>query len=119
VQEALVNSVRLLRPPGYLLLVEPVFRPPLTMDVVFYVKSMVCKITDRRIPILGYWNNIGAPIVSYYNPEQLTKMIQQIGNCEILETHLDKKKVDPVLRCLGITYRAEASLIIRVNGSPQ
>ena len=40
-----------------------------------YVKKGVSRITSRRVPIGGYWNNIGPPVVSYYTNEELRDMV--------------------------------------------
>jgi len=91
-QLAVQHAARLLKPGGHVLVVEPVFYPERAMDAVFYVKKAVSRVTARRIPILGYWNNIGAPVVSYYTHEQLVEMVGSAGGLAIRERHVDPVK---------------------------
>lgn len=73
---AVENAKRLLKPGGHLIVHEPVFYPHLAMSGVFYVKKAMTRVTKRRIPILGYWNNIGPPVVSYYTNEDLEEILE-------------------------------------------
>ena len=61
---AISNALRLLRPGGFLVVVEPVWYPSLAMDGLFYVKKALTAVTSERVSILGEWNNIGPPVVS-------------------------------------------------------
>ena len=57
-----------------MVVLEPVFYPPWTMDLVFYTKKAAATVTSRRFEILDQWNNLGAPVVSYYTNEDLREM---------------------------------------------
>jgi SAM-dependent methyltransferase len=96
-QRALENAARLLLPGGHLLVLEPIFYPPRAMDAVFYVKKAVSRVTTHRVPILGYWNNIGAPVVSYYTNEELEEMVTSVDGLEIVERHAEPALLGSVL----------------------
>jgi SAM-dependent methyltransferase len=74
-KKAVANSFRLLKPDGMLFILEPTFSPRLSMDLIFWVKRAITTITSNRVMIGGYWNNIGAPVVSYYGSDELTDLI--------------------------------------------
>ena len=71
---AIENARRLLRPGGYLIVHEPVYYPPSGMTALFYVKKGIARLASRRVTLFGYWNNVGAPVVSYYTNEALLEM---------------------------------------------
>jgi 2-polyprenyl-3-methyl-5-hydroxy-6-metoxy-1,4-benzoquinol methylase len=116
---ALSNAIHLLRPGGCMLVMEPVFTPAWAMDAVFYVKRAVTAVTSHRVGILGYWNNIGAPVVSYYNVDQLQAMLNRVPCAEILETDLQYASVSPLMRIAGIRQRADATFVVRKAALPQ
>ena len=66
-------------------MVDEGFSPPRAVDAVFYVKKAVTRFTSRRVGILGEWNNIGPPVVSYYTNEQLVEMVQARGAAELVD----------------------------------
>ncbi|MCX6640430.1 MAG: methyltransferase domain-containing protein [bacterium] len=110
---ALQNALRVLKPGGYLIVLEPVFYPNLMMDVVFYLKKLVTSVTSRRIGLFGYWNNIGAPVVSYFTNERLRQMIEQTGGCEIVEFELRERKLTRLMRAAFITRNTDTTVVIR------
>ena len=81
---AVTNALELLKPGGHLIVVDEGFSPPRAVDAVFYVKKAVTRLTSRRVGILGEWNNIGPPVVSYYTNEQLVEMVQARGAAELV-----------------------------------
>jgi SAM-dependent methyltransferase len=107
---ALEHASRLLEPGGHLIVVEPIFYPPLAMDAVFWTKKLMSKLSGRRVGIGGYWNNIGAPVVSYYTNEQLEAMVTSVDGFEVVERHVDPEPlgavVDRVLRKTNTTVVA-------------
>jgi SAM-dependent methyltransferase len=114
---ALQHAARMLKPGGHLLVVEPIFYPPRAMDAVFYVKKAVSHATTRRIPILGYWNNIGAPVVSYYTNEQLADMVESVAGLAIEERHVDPVEPDRVFGRL--IRKTDTTLIAQLEaGAP-
>jgi SAM-dependent methyltransferase len=96
-QVALRNAVTLLEPGGHLIVVEPIFYPSLAMDAVFYLKKAVSRVSAKRIPIMGYWNNIGAPVVSYYTNEELASMLEGTGGLTIVEREIEAAPMGPLL----------------------
>jgi glycosyltransferase involved in cell wall biosynthesis/SAM-dependent methyltransferase len=110
---ALQNAARLLRPGGHLLVVEPIFYPSRAMDAVFHVKKATSRLTTRRIPVLGYWNNIGAPVVSYYTNEQLADMVTSVGGLTIVERHIDPAPPAPFVG--RIIRKTDTTLIARLD----
>ena len=96
-QLAVRNAVTLLKPGGHLIVVEPIFYPSLAMDAVFYLKKAVSKVSTKRVPIMGYWNNIGAPVVSYYTNEELASMVSGAAGLTIVEQDIQVAPMGPVL----------------------
>jgi SAM-dependent methyltransferase len=116
---ALRNAFHLVRPGGYMIIMEPVFAPVWAMDAVFYVKRAVTAITSHRLGIFGYWNNIGAPVVSYYNVDQLRAMLNRVPCAEILEMDLQHASVAPLMRMVGIRQRADVTFVVKKAALPQ
>lgn len=111
---AVANSLRMLRPGGYLVVQEPVFEPRLAMDAVFHAKRGVGRFSDRRVPLLGYWGNIGQPVVSYYSTSELRRLIIDNGSSApaprvVSETVTDHQLTKP-LRWL--MRRRDATLVL-------
>lgn len=80
VRQALANAASILRPGGRLLIYEPTYRPRLAMDAVFLAKSLVMRLAgNRRVELGRRWLNIGAPLVSYYNTDELAEMLAELG----------------------------------------
>lgn len=104
VRKALQNSMKLLRSDGYLLILEPVFAPSLSMDLVFWAKRLITSFTSRRINILKLnkgFSNIGSPVVSYLGPKELRSMIEHIPGLRIVKWHEEHKEVSWIMR-LGL-----------------
>ncbi|MFQ5948918.1 MAG: class I SAM-dependent methyltransferase [Acidimicrobiia bacterium] len=112
---ALKRAVELLAEDGRLVVFEPTFAPRWTMDLVFFVKRQVSRLTSRRIEILGRWNNIGAPVVSYYSPDELAELATQAG-AEVTELHNVEGKLRLLPRLLGIRGRWDTTLIAQRPG---
>jgi SAM-dependent methyltransferase len=77
-QEGLQNALSLVKPGGLLVVLEPVFSPPIAMRVLFYIKKLLTSISNKRIAIAGYWNNIGAPLVMMYSESEVRLMISTL-----------------------------------------
>lgn len=84
---AVSNALELVKPSGHLIVMEPTFTPAATVFALFWVKTVLSKIFHRRLPVGGYWNNIGAPVVSYYSSEQVQAMLWTSLGAEIV--HVD------------------------------
>jgi 2-polyprenyl-3-methyl-5-hydroxy-6-metoxy-1,4-benzoquinol methylase len=82
---AVSNALELVKPGGYLIVMEPTFTPAATVFALFWVKTVLSKIFHRRLPVGGYWNNIGAPVVSYYSSKQVLTMLQTSPGAEIVQ----------------------------------
>ena len=110
---AILNCLKLLKDSGYLIIVEPTFYPSMAMDIIFYIKKLSSKVTSRRISIFSKWNNIGAPVVSYFTNEQLVEMISGIRHCQIVETDVKEKKLSLLCRLALITRRTDTTIVVR------
>jgi hypothetical protein len=83
------------------------------MDCVFYIKKYISMFTSRRIGVFGKWNNIGAPVVSYYNNEELLEMVPQSNYTSIIDQHIDENRVGLLFRLAFISKRANTTIIIQ------
>lgn len=110
---ALANAVSLVRPGGLLLVIEPVFYPTWVMDVVFYVKKAAATLTSRRLELFDRWNNVGAPIVSYYTNEELQGMAAKDPRAEVLELRSAPAYLPSLQRAAFIRRREDTTLVIR------
>lgn len=79
------NALSLARPGGLLIVLEPVFLPRVTSWSLFWAKRGVTQFTQKRVPIGNYWNNVGAPVVSFYSDEQVRKMALAAGGAIVAE----------------------------------
>jgi hypothetical protein len=113
--QALTNSLKLLKPGGALIVIEPTFSPRLVMDAVFWVKKAVTLVTSDRLPLGYYWNNIGAPVVSYYTPDEVGDMIRAAGNTELLECHCVKMGLTRVQSLALIRSHENTTFIVRCH----
>ncbi len=110
---ALSHAVSLVRPGGHVLVHEPVFYPPWTMDLVFYAKRIAATVTSRRLEILDQWNNLGAPVVSYYTNEDLREMAAGDPRAELLDLRSDPAYLSSLQRAAFIRRREDSTLLIR------
>jgi SAM-dependent methyltransferase len=111
--QALTNSLRLLKSGGILIVVEPTYYPSFTMDIVFWIKKAVTTVTSNRVAIGSYWNNIGAPVVSYYTTEELQRMIREAGDTEIIGCERVAQKLNWIHTAAMITRQEETTHIVR------
>lgn len=112
--QAVANTLRLVKPGGHLIIIEPVFYPAFMMDVVFYVKRLVTTLVPGRIELFGQEaNNIGAPVVSYYTTEVVQEMVHAADGAELLETHCLPRPLGRLYRLALIRRRDEATFVIR------
>lgn len=115
-ERGLMNAARLARPGGIVVVLEPVFeqrglgvllRPN---GSIFWVKRVVTSVTSRRVPVLGYWNNIGAPVVSFYSGDDVAGMTSRAG-LELVHRDSREQRPGPI----GIVARrADDTFIVRV-----
>ena len=109
---ALRQATQLLADDGHLVIVEPTFAPRWTMDLVFFVKSQVSRFSSQRIEILGRWTNIGAPVVSYYSPDELRELVTAAG-AKVTEVRNVDGDLRMLPRLMGITGRWDTTVIAR------
>lgn len=110
--QALANAWALVEPGGVLLVMEPTFRPRWAMWGLFHVKRVVGRLTSRRVPLLGYWNNIGEPVVSYYSHAEVKEALEGMGGKLILARKREKR-LPLQWRIAGLTERADSLLLLR------
>jgi SAM-dependent methyltransferase len=109
--DAVRNALTMLKPDGTLIIHEPVFEPKLAMDAVFWAKRGLSRVSgNRRVPILGYWGNLGAPVVSYYSDDELGRLIAE-GRGRIVEHHKELETLDGVMDKL--LDRASVTVAVR------
>jgi len=109
---ALETAMSLLADNGHLVIVEPTFTPRWAMNTTFFTKKQVTRFTASRVEILGKWNNIGAPVVSYYSPDELRELLADAG-ANVVEFHNAEGKLRRLPRRLGITGRWDTTIIAR------
>lgn len=88
----LSNAMRMVKPGGTLVVLEPVHRPRTESSTLFWMKRATTSMTDQRISVFGYWNNVGAPVVSFYSPSQVLEMVKRAGG-EIIATQSAPERV--------------------------
>ena len=116
-ERGLASAARLARPGGLVVVLEPVFerrglgvlvRPSAS---IFWLKRVVTSVTSRRVPVLGYWNNIGAPVVSFYSGDEVAAMTARAG---LDLVHRDSREQRP--GAIGmVARRADDTFIARVR----
>lgn len=112
-QKAVKHALALCQDGGYLIIYEPIFYPSVTMDVVFWIKKLLSSITTKRLAIFGYWNNLGAPVVSYLTNEELFAFIEANGDCEIVDKEMRASELPWIFRLAGITRRYDTIVLIK------
>lgn len=110
---AIQNCLRLLKDDGYLIIMEPTFCPSIAMDIIFYIKKLLTKITSKRVSMFGKYNNLGAPVVSYFTDKQLLKMVNDIKSCRIVEKNIEERKVSFLWRFALIKHRRDATIVVK------
>jgi SAM-dependent methyltransferase len=110
---ALAHALSLVRPGGHAIVVEPVFHPQWAMGLVFYAKRAVAAVTSRRLELFDRWNNLGAPLVSYYTNEELVRMIEADRRAEILDSWRAPAYLSSLQRAAFIRRREDSTLVVR------
>jgi SAM-dependent methyltransferase len=90
---AVSNALDLLRPGGHLIVVDEAFSPRWATSGVFWVKKAVTRLTSKRVGIFGYWNNIGPPVVSYYNRSQLLELTTAGGRAQVVDSRAESEQL--------------------------
>ena len=110
-KKALKNAFELLSPSGHLIIAEPTYSPQKSMDKVFNVKNFITRFTDDRINILGYENNIGAPVVSYYDKEILMDMMKDYSSKKPIFEKYTPHDIPLSLKLIGVKETGALLLI--------
>lgn len=84
-QHGLRNALSLVKPGGVLIIMEPVFRPRAASWALFWVKRIVTQVTNTRVSVGHYWNNVGAPVVSFYTAQEVREMAIAAGGTIVAE----------------------------------
>lgn len=111
--KAIKNSILLLKDNGYVCILEPIFEPSFIGDLIFYVKKFISKLTSKRVPVFGYWNNIGPPVVSYFTKDTLLKIVEHFDNIEIVEEYEKELKRSFLMKLFFVKKRSDLTLILR------
>ena len=110
---ALQNAMAILKPGGHLVLLEPIFSPQISMDLVFYIKKLVSRFSSDRIGLFGYWNNIGEPVVSYYDRKQLVDFMTHLPGSELVYEYYNPHKIALIMRLAGIYKKGDITFLFR------
>ncbi len=103
------NAVSLAKPDGLLVILEPVFQPRAVCSGLFWAKRAVTRFTDDRLPVFGYWNNLGAPVVSFYSADQVRRMVVTAG-ARIVAERIDHEPLgyaDHIIRKSNLSIIAQ------------
>ncbi|MCI0394001.1 MAG: class I SAM-dependent methyltransferase [Chloroflexi bacterium] len=91
--QAIANALRLVKESGYLLILEPLFRPGFVVTGIFYLKVLMTSLFPERLELFNKrWVNIGAPVVSFYNEAQLAQMIHQVAGATLMDVSITPLK---------------------------
>jgi SAM-dependent methyltransferase len=109
---AIANCLDILDTDGYLFVHEPTFTPAVIMDLVFHIKRIVTRTTKNRVSVFGNtWNNLGAPVVSYYSKDELCGMVNRLKG-EILETHQNPTRL-PLIFKIGLIRKSDTTIVVK------
>lgn len=112
-RKAILNSLKLVRPGGYLIVYEPTYCPSLSGDLVFWVKRFITTFSAKRVNIFNRFHNLGVPVVSYFTNKELKRTFQNIPGCRITDWIEEKLNATWIMR-LGLI-----NACIRVSGMIQ
>lgn len=116
---AVENCFALLKDGGRLFVLETTFSPRFAMWLVFWVKRLITRATSRRIGIFGKWNNIGAPVVSYFTDGELTALLGAGAERSLEAVHREELPVNRLLRLALITRKTDVTVIVRKGEAPR
>jgi hypothetical protein len=78
---------------------------------------VLSKIFHRRLPVGDYWNNIGAPVVSYYATDQVRTMVQAAkSGVEIVDVDEAPQALNKVPNLL--VTKSNATVVARREPEP-
>ncbi|HWT94594.1 MAG TPA: class I SAM-dependent methyltransferase [Solirubrobacteraceae bacterium] len=108
--QAVELALDVLEPGGHLVILEPIYYPRVVMDGLFYVKKAFSSVTTERVSIGGYWNNLGAPVVSYYTNEELVELATAGGRAEVVARDIDP---EPLGRLNALLSKTNTTIVVR------
>ncbi len=116
---ALIHCLRMVRPGGLLVVIEPVFEPRWVMDAVFHVKRMIGTVARGRVELLSQANNLGPPVVSFYSEGELRELLRRAGAGEIVGRNAVGQRPGRLFRAAGIRRRDDLTLLVQrqTNGA--
>jgi hypothetical protein len=83
------NAWKLLKPDGFLILIEPSFSPSILMNVTFWAKKAFGICLCKKINLFGVnWVGIGKNIAPYYAEKQIQMMIEHLKGFRSLEKRI-------------------------------
>ena len=112
-RQAVDNALDMLEPGGHLVVVEPIYYPRVAMDALFYVKKGFASLTTSRVELGGYWNNIGAPVVSYYTNEELEDMVRADGRAEVVAREIEPEALG---RLNALLNKTNTTIVVKKLG---
>jgi 2-polyprenyl-3-methyl-5-hydroxy-6-metoxy-1,4-benzoquinol methylase len=101
-RQAIENTLPLLKPDGALIVIEPCFTPKVTMDLVFYTKKIISKFSNKRLTLFSRWNNFGAPVVSYYNEQEMLGFFEQTPSVKLEGLYRHPGNLTTLIKLTGI-----------------
>ena len=110
-KKTLQNCSNMLNDGGCIIIMEPVFSNRFLMDIIFYIKKFFTIISAKRITIFGYWNNLGAPVVSYFSKESISQLVVESG-LEIIKSKYIVYKPKKIFKLL-CTQRGDLYLMVK------
>ena len=100
-QKAIKNALKLVKNNSYIIILEPLFSSVFFSTIIFYLKKFFSFFYAKRIEIFGKWNNIGAPIVSYYSLSEIKDIVKSNNKINIIKIIKNPEK-NKLLNLLGI-----------------
>lgn len=110
-ESGLQNGVRLLKPGGYLMVLEPVYGPRPMTATVFWMKKLVTALTTSRIELGSSWANIGPPVVSYLSSRQLVEMARRTPGASLDDVH--EERINPPFLMRLLLRHGETTVTLR------
>ncbi len=103
-ETAVRNALTLVRPGGRLVIMEPTYRPRWAMTALFWAKRALGALIGNRRCELGRWNNLGAPLVSFYSPDEVVAIVEAAGG-RVIRRRDRTARLRCLPRLLGIRDR--------------
>lgn len=103
-EAAVRNALMLVRPGGRLVIMEPTYRPRWAMSAVFWAKRALGVVIGNHRFEVGRWNNLGAPLVSFYSPDEVVSIVEAAGG-RVIRRRDRTARLRRLPRLLGIRDR--------------